>query len=62
MLDPSIYYSDFYWNDLKIVEDHLNRLISGKNDVDYIENFRLKSLKIFFISSAFPPSPAIFNL
>ena len=47
MLDPSIYYSDFYWNDLKIVEDHLNRLISGKNDVDYIENFRHKSLKKF---------------
>ncbi len=47
MVDPSIYYSDFYWDNLKIVRDHLNKLISGKSDVDYIENFKLKSSKKF---------------
>ena len=47
MVDSKIYYSDFYWNDLKIVKDHINRLISGRSEIDYINNFANKSNRKF---------------
>ena len=47
MIDSEVYYRDFYWNDLNIVNEHINKLISGDKNIDYLNNFRLKTKKKF---------------
>ena len=47
MNDSKVYYGDFYWNDLNIVREHINKLISGDKNIDYLNNFRLKTKKKF---------------
>ena len=47
MTDSSIYYNDFYWNDLNVVDEHLNELISGDKNINYIKNFSIQTNRKF---------------
>ena len=47
MSDKNIYYNDFYWNDIKVVKEHINKLISDNKNIDYLENFINKSKRKF---------------
>ena len=45
MNNSEVYYRDFYWNDLNIVKEHINKLISGDKNINYLNNFSLKTKK-----------------
>lgn len=47
MGNSAIYYSDFYWNDITAVKEHINLLISGDKKIDYINNFKNKIKRKF---------------
>lgn len=47
MVNSEIYYSDFYWNDIEAVKEHINFLISGDKKIDYLNNFKNKIKRKF---------------
>ncbi len=47
MNESNIYYQDFYWNNLEIVQEHLNKLISGDKNIGYIKNFSIQTNRKF---------------